>query len=272
MVLVTIFLIAIFGLIIGSFVGALSYRLPREVSILQGRSVCDRCKTKISAFDNIPLFSYLMLKGKCRHCAKNISSRYPLIEFFTALVFVLVFLTYKSCHGDFGLLSFSTSCGWSNYLGIIAVPLFLLVMTFLVVIFVIDLEHQIIFDELTYTLFFIVFVAHLFSSKSLYIYLLSAFASGLFLLILHLFTKGKGMGLGDVKFALLGGLFFGYPHSITWLFLSFLIGAVVGLGLMGFGKAKFGMKIPFGPFLIISFVIVFLWGEKLSRLFIPYLY
>ncbi|MDP3994359.1 MAG: A24 family peptidase, partial [bacterium] len=91
----------------------------------------------------------------------------------------------------------------------------------------------------------------------------SGFISAFFLLLLHLITKGKGMGLGDVKFAILGGLVLGWPYFVVWLFLSFIIGAVAGIVLILAKKASFGKKIPFGPYLVISFWLTMIYGNWL---------
>ena len=232
-------LFLLIGLAVGSFVSAYSYRVPRSISWVRGRSFCPGCKKKISWFDNIPLISYLLLLGRCRSCRKKISPRYPLIELTTALSFVAV--------------------SYFNY------PVyFYFLIPILICIFVIDLEHQFIPDGLVFfgivlTFFYFILV----DKNTIYLNLLSGFISALFLLILHLITKGKGMGLGDVKFAILGGLVLGWPYFVVWLFLSFVIGAFVGVILILFKKARFGKKIPFGPYLVVSLWITIIYGNWL---------
>ncbi len=260
--------VLLFGFAVGSFIAAYTYRWPREIKISKGRSFCPKCKKKISFFDNIPLLSFILLKGKCRQCKKKISIRYPLIEFVTAGVFVLVFCFLNNCATTFKGQALQGV--YSNYW---AFPYFFLIVSILIAIFVIDFEHQIIPDELIFLLFVLTTtVLILFSPDKLYQSLLSGFGAATFLLILHLATRGRGMGLGDVKLALFGGLFFGWPLTYTWFFLSFIIGAFVGIILLLAKKAKMGKPIPFGPFLVVSFFITLFWGERITLWIMPYVF
>ena len=240
------------GLLIGSFIAALTYRVPRLVPWALGRSFCPRCKKKLSWFDNIPLFSYLLLSGKCRDCKKRISLRYPVIELVSGLSFV-------------GLGSI-----WGNYFHSSPIELLFMVFLFIVTlsILVIDIEHRIIPDNMVFVAIASVFLYLVILDRPIYINLLSGFISAFFLLTLHLITKGKGMGLGDVKFAILGGLVLGWPNTPIWMFLSFIIGAFVGIVLILFKKASFGKKISFGPYLVVSLWITFIWGNQLLALLV----
>jgi len=151
-------------------------------------------------------------------------------------------------------------------------PVFLifliLIFSLLVAIFVIDLEQKIVPDELVFTGFGLtVFYLLLISPSTLFTSLAAGFGAALFLLLVHLATRGRGMGLGDVKFAVFAGTFLGWPMMPVWLFTAFLTGAVVGTILVLARKVSFGKQIAFGPFLAISLIIVFIWGEKLINLF-----
>jgi len=217
------------GLALGSFVSAFTYRYPRGISILKGRSFCDKCKRPIGWKENIPVLSYLLLKGRCKNCKRKISLRYPLIELTTAIGMVLL-------------------SGLSNFY--FFGPLFLILLAVLII----DWEKRMIPDELVFaaiglTLFYFFLIDYSF----IFTNLLCGLTASLFLLGLYLVTKGRGMGLGDVKLALLGGLVLGWPNFVVWLFLSFVTGALVGLILILFKKAKFKEPIPFGPFLVICF-------------------
>jgi leader peptidase (prepilin peptidase)/N-methyltransferase len=246
---IEIVFIGIIGLVVGSFISALTWRFPRGESVLKGRSVCDNCKEKIAWFDNIPLLSFLILKGHCRHCRKSISIRYPLIEAATAFVFMVVF--------------WLVAPDWIYFLYL------LILSVILISIFVIDLEHRIIPDDLVFTGYGLVFLALFLSDNPLFFqHLFLGFSAALFLLLVHLITKGRGMGLGDVKFVLFGGTFFGWPLALIWLFVAFLTGAIVGIILIVLGMAKFGKQIAFSPFLVISFFIILLWGNLLLKLII----
>jgi prepilin signal peptidase PulO-like enzyme (type II secretory pathway) len=137
-----------------------------------------------------------------------------------------------------------------------------------VAIFVIDLEQKIVPDELVFTGFGLtVFYLLLISPSTLFTSLAAGFGAALFLLLVHLATRGRGMGLGDVKFAVFAGTLLGWPMMPVWLFTAFLTGAVVGTILVLAKKVSFGKQIAFGPFLVISLIIVFIWGEKFINLF-----
>lgn len=235
-------LFGVVGLVVGSFLGALTYRWPRGMSVKVGRSVCPHCKHKIAWFDNIPVLSYLLLGGKCRNCHRKISLRYPFIELVTAIGFLGIGYFWPSLY-------------------------FLLVFSTLIAIFVIDLEHQLIPDQLVFFLLVITYSLLLITSApDFYVRVAFGFAAALFLMLIHLITQGRGMGLGDVKFALFGGTFFGWPAVLTWLFVSFLTGGAVAFILILLSKAKLKQKIAFGPFLIIGFVFTFIWGEKILKI------
>lgn len=223
------FLSVVVGLAFGSFISAFTYRYPKGISILKGRSFCDRCKREIGWKENIPLLSYLFLKGRCKYCKKKISLRYPLIEIMTAIGLVLL-----ANLPDFYFFG----------------SLFLILLAVLII----DWEKQMIPDDLVFgaigiTLLYFFLINYSF----IFINILSGLTASLFLLGIYLATKGRGMGLGDVKLALLGGLVLGWPDFVVWLFLSFVTGALVGLILILFKKAKFREPIPFGPFLVICF-------------------
>ncbi len=241
------FVVLVLGMILGSFLSAYTYRLPRNISIKNGRSKCPRCKKTIVWYDNIPLFSYLFLGGKSRCCKKNISLRYPLIEFGTGLMFLLTYLVNLSCKQ-------SVFCSDTSVMGTLAVLFYLFIIFVLIGVFVIDLEHQIIPDELVFVLLSVVFGMVLVRHEDLYLNLLSGFGASMFLLFLNLFTNGKGMGLGDVKLAIPLGMVLGWPSTFIWLTISFVLGAIVGVFLIIIGKAQFGKHIPFGPFLVMGFI------------------
>lgn len=255
----TILILIVAGLATGSFLSALTYRLPRKESISSGRSKCPHCDSEIVWYDNIPLLAYINLRGRCRRCGKPISLRYPAIELTTALVFAASGFFLEKC----APLLHSPLCSWYLSLGGWIYLFLLISISILIAIFVIDLETKIIPDELSLSGFLLVFVSLVFASGSYFAHLVSGLGAAVFLLLIHLITRGKGMGLGDVKLALFLGTFLGWPNTPIWLFLSFLIGAVVGVYLIVIGKAKFGRQIPFGPFLIISAFLVLFFGKNL---------
>jgi len=255
-------LLFIIGAIIGSFLTAYTYRWPRGKSVKKGRSECPGCGKMIAWFDNIPLFSYVFLRGKCRNCGKHISLRYPLIEASTGILFVVITLQGQAFKGN-------PFCIWQDVLGWWALPYLFFVGAILVAIY---FEHQLIPDSLIYALFLVtLFLIIAFRMEELYVRMFVAFAAATFFLLLHLVTQGRGMGLGDVKLVLALSLILGWPFTVAWLFLSFVVGAIVGVLLLLVGRAKLGKHIPFGPFLVVSFFVILFWGGLLVRLFLPYL-
>lgn len=254
----------ILGISIGSFLGAYTFRWPRGIAISRGRSFCPNCKKQIAWYDNIPVISYLLLRGRCRNCRQKISFRYPAIELTTASLFVLTFYFWNLCVQ----INQAPVCIWKDRLGIWALPYLILFVSVMTAIFTIDLESQLIPDNLVYLLLIITTLMLLISGeKEFFKLLLSGFGASSALLLLHLLTKGRGMGLGDVKLALSLGVFLGWRDTLIWLYLSFILGAIVGLLLITIGRAKFGKAIAFGPFLVLSFFIVMLWGDKINNYF-----
>ena len=257
---VFLFFTFVLGLSTGSFLNVLIYRLPRSLK-LTGRSFCPKCKKKISWYDNVPLLSFIFLKGKCRHCHSPISWQYPLVEISTALLFVLV---YQYFHSDLWLMvnSAATSFAYGLWL-----------MSALIVIFFTDLKHRIIPDQVVYPTIAIAFLFQAYSLRSTVdSYLLAALGAGLFFLILHLITRGKGMGFGDVKLAFLMGLVLGPLRVILALYLAFLTGAFTGVILILAEKKKFGEQIPFGPFLVGSTIVALFWGQEIVEWLTAYLF
>ncbi|MBU0572267.1 prepilin peptidase [Patescibacteria group bacterium] len=265
-----VFLLVIYGLVAGSFLTAYTYRLPLGKSIKKGRSICPNCKKKIAWYDNVPLLSFLMLKGKCRRCDRKISSRYPVIELMSAVGFVGIYYLLAAC-GSTSPLSSNLICSWQTELGILSLPFMLLLFLIVLMIFIIDLEKRIIPDELSlFGLVFVFLSLLLINPSSLYVHLLSGFSAGVFLLSIYILTSGKGMGLGDVKLALFIGTLLGWPWVVVWLFGAFLTGAMAGIILVLIKKISFGKQIAFGPFLILSLVIILIWGEILLKLYLFY--
>jgi len=234
----------ILGLIFGSFVSALTWRYPKNISIKKGRSVCPNCRKQIAWFDNIPLFSYIFLGGKCRNCKKRISFRYPLIEATSGACFLVIGVFFPT---DYFKLIYA-----------------LFIYLILICIFVIDLENQFIPDSFVFTGIAATVIYSLLSGDStIFSRLLVGFAAASLLLLVHLLTKGRGMGLGDVKFAVLGGFIVGSRFFLIWLLLAFLTGAIVGTILIMLKKAHLKSQIAFGPFLVFAISLVLLYGEKI---------
>lgn len=242
----TLIFISLLGLTFGSFLSSFTYRFPKNISFVEGRSFCPKCRKKISWYDNIPLISYLFLKGKCRSCKGKISLRYPVIEIVTLFSFLITFLTIGKINLNFFV--------------------YLVIYLIIASIFIMDLEKGIIPDELIWIGLAISFLIPLLRDQRIvFNNLFAGFSISSFFLFIHLITKGKGMGLGDVKFVLFPGTFLLFPLNLIWLLTSFLTGAFVGVILILTKKAKFGKPIPFGPFLALNFFVVLIWGEKIIQ-------
>ena len=253
-------LIFLFGLAIGSFLNVCIYRIPRaDLSIHSPRrSFCPECNTPISPYDNIPVLSYLLLRGKCRHCSATISVLYPLVELATAGIFL--FLYYH-----FGLTLE-----------------FLLALTFVSVLLpisIIDAQHYIIPNTLIVTgliLGFGIVCAIAYQRADVWyllIRLMGAVTGGMALWLVAVIgsaiLRKTAMGGGDIKLMALNGLFLGaWPELAMVIAFSALSGAIVGTTLIVSGIKSRESPIPYGPFLAGAAVLVLLWGDNLWHLYL----
>ncbi len=256
-----ILILLVFGLAIGSFLGAYTYRYPRDISIGHGRSFCPRCKKTIYWYNNIPLFSFLFLRGRCSDCGERISLRYPTIELLTGVLMVLIYSERLRIIGNLGMLG-------SN-LGLWTI-LLLFVTSCLIAVFVIDFESQFIPDETSFLMLLFIFGGLVFTSWELvYVNLLAGLGGSIFLLLIHLVTGGRGMGLGDVKLAIPLGMLLGPYLTVVWLFSSFIIGGIAGVFLLFFSSVTWRSRVAFGPFLVVAFFITLFWGGYLKSFILP---
>lgn len=248
----------LFGLIFGSFANCVIYRLNHNKNPLKGRSFCPQCHHQLAWNDNIPLFSFLILKGKCRYCRKKISWQYPLVELSAGILFLLISLSPNSLYS----LS-SPSCLLTKiYLCFLAIDF--------LIIFVSDLLYWTIPDETIIAGLLVTLLSFLIPSFSLLVFLnhlVTAFISFLFFFLLNRLTKGKGMAWGDVKLAFLLGLALGYPQIVVALYLAFTSGALIGLILIFLKKKKLRSPLPFGPFLTGATLVTFFIGLRLIELY-----
>ena len=256
-ILIVVF-IFLLGTIIGSFLNVVIYRFNTGKSMVKGRSICMTCDRTLRWYELIPLFSYLFQLGKCRRCAEKISHQYPIVEFITGVIFVLIANHFLPA------LSFSAP------LYILLITFYVFIFSLLIVISVYDLRHKIIPNTLVYAFAFVsflsIFVNH-FSPSSFFVTpTFSSVIAGPLLAFpfaaLWFLSKGKWMGLGDAKLMLGIGWLLGIYQGIASIVLAFWIGSVVSLLFMYLSKKQINMKteIPFAPFLIIGLLIVFLFN------------
>lgn len=242
---------AAYGLVLGSFLNVLVYRVPRQMSILRPRSHCPACGASIRWFDNIPVLSWLLLRGRCRRCKAAISVRYPLAELGTALLLAGIAARFGvSVEGAAALV-----------LGALLMALAL-----------IDLEHYLLPDVLTLPG---VVAGLLFSLAGGLVPLRDALIGAALgaalpyaVIVLYRLVRGvEGMGLGDVKLLAMIGAFLGWQGALLTLCLGACAGAVVGIGLLAAGRGKADTELPFGTFLAAAALVVLFARAPLLALF-----
>ena len=239
----------VFGGIVGSFLNVCIFRLPKEESIIWPGSHCPHCKTPIKSYDNIPLISYVLLRGKCRQCHGSISLQYPLVEGITALSSLLL------------IMKFGLSVTYLIYFAFVAA---------LIVITVIDLYHQIIPDVISLPGIGVGLLASLTVSQINFMNSLLGILCGggsLFLVatLYQWLFKREGMGGGDVKLLAMIGAFLGWKAVIVTILLGSLVGSITGIILMVSKGKDFKYAIPFGPFLSFGAVVALFYGENIIR-------
>ena len=240
-------LLIVLGLAIGSFLNVCIYRMPKHISISIPRSTCPKCEYQLKFWENIPVLSYLFLRGKCSNCNAKISLRYPLIEILTTLIFLLLYCYYG--------------------LTIQTLLLCVLFSTVIIITFI-DIDVQLIPNELIIIGLIPVSIYIIIPGLSnIWMHLLGAVClSGLFLLIGYIgkiLYKEDSMGMGDVKYAFVIGLLLGWKSGILAFGISFISAAILIFIYLVTKKLKSRQKIPFGPFMSIGLLIALIWGDKI---------
>jgi leader peptidase (prepilin peptidase)/N-methyltransferase len=245
----------LFGLLIGSFLNVVIWRVPRGESIVSPPSHCPSCDAEIAPYDNIPVISWLVLRGRCRHCGAGISIRYPLVELASAGLWVAMALRFGAT--------------W-------ALPAYLVLVSALLALSLIDLDTFLLPNKIVYplsvALVVLLGVAALLddAGDDFVRALLGGLAAFGFFLVVHLIAP-RGMGFGDVKLSFSLGVALGW---ISWgsvfvgLFLGFLLGAVVGVLLIATKLRTRRDHVPFGPFLAAGTVLGILFGQALLDLYL----
>ncbi len=235
---------ALFGLLIGSFLNVVAWRLPRGESLVKPRSKCPGCATQLKAYDNIPVFSWLILRGRCRGCGERISARYPVVEAVTAALYVLV-----------------VALKWGD---VLQMTLGLVLVTFLVPIAVIDLDLKIIPNKLTAPAAVLAIALGAVLEPSYLPEQLAAGAGALIFFLLPTLIHQKGMGMGDVKLVAVLGLYLGRAVAPA-IFIALILGVVVGAAIIAMKGMSDGRrtKVPFGPFLAVGALVAFFVGDAI---------
>ncbi len=241
---------AIYGLVIGSFLNVVIWRVPRKESLVKPASHCPGCETKIANRDNVPVVSWLLLRGKCRNCGTAISVRYPFIELFTAVLFAAVGARFAH--------------SW-------ALPAYLVLTAALVALSAIDLEHYILPNRILYPTDGAAVVLLAVASAATHDWgafgraLIAGSVAFAVFFVIHIVSP-RGMGFGDVRLAFLLGLalgWLGWGEVAGGLFAGFLFGAVIGAALIAVKVRGRKQQIPFGPFLATGTMTFVLFGSPL---------
>lgn len=250
----------IFGLVVGSFLNVCIYRLPASRSVVHPRSQCPQCGHPIRAWDNIPVLSYLILRGRCRDCGARIPPRYPLVEILS---------------GAFAAMA-AARFGW----GWQALLAYALIAALLVITFI-DLDHRIIPDAISLPGIPVGLAASLLApvlntappawiSPSESIIGILAGGGSLFLVAwgYQLLTRREGMGGGDIKLLAMIGAFIGWKGVLFTIFVASLTGTITGMTLIFWKRGDMKLAVPFGPFLAVGAITYLFMGPELWRWYI----
>ena len=245
----------ILGSLWGSFSNVCIYRLPNNGNVAKGRSFCPNCKNKIRWFDNIPFFSYLFLKGKCRQCSKPISFQYFIVELLSAISFVLIFHIYGAS---------------------ITTLLLLILSIFFIIIFFIDLKHFIIPNVLTFPLMVVGFLKSFDPNLNQTIFpnYINSLIGGLFgysiiwsiIFFYKKIRKKEGMGLGDAKLMAVIGFWFGWVSIPFTIFISSVVALILVIPSLINQSRKMSSEIPFGPYIIIGCILYVTFANQIKYL------
>lgn len=237
----------IFGLIVGSFLNCLIWRL-RTGESLGGRSHCPTCKGTIFWYDNIPLLSFLFLKGRCRHCSGKISLQYPLVELSSGCLFLLAFYL-------------NVFFGEASYLELVKDWF---IVAVLIVVFVYDLRFYLILDKVMIPAILLVLILNILGGAGCFDLLISAIIGVSFFLVQFVVSQGRWIGGGDIRLGLFMGVSLVYwEHVLLAIFLSYFIGSIVGILLLVFAKKKWDSQVPLGIFLSSGTILALFWGKPI---------
>ncbi len=231
------------GLIFGSLANVVILRQNTGERMVKDRARCFACGAKLAYFELVPVLSYLVQRGRCRRCGSKISLQYPLVELSMGALFLFFFLKWSASYNTFSSLPI---LGW-----------WLVVGFFLVVLAVYDIRHRILPDAFSYFFLVVALGGNILFRMPAPAPLVLSLVPALFLFLLNVVSRGRWMGLGDAKLMAGGGLFLGYPGSVSALFFAFWLGSFFGLALVFLRNYSLKSEIPFGPFLILGMLGAF---------------
>ncbi len=236
------------GISFGSFLNAWVYRTRENVKITQGRSMCPHCRRRLKWHENIPLFSFFFLKGRCYVCKNNISWEYPMVEFIMGLLFVLAAAIN---HHKLFTLSPELVRDW-------------IIIFVLAFVFLYDLKFREILDAATIPTAIVLFLFsmamgwHSWQSMTLGVVV----AAGFFLLQ-YVVSKGRWIGGGDIRLGLLMGVILGWPVILVGLMIAYVVGAITSMMLVALQKRELSGETPFGTYLAFGTVVAMFWGQQI---------
>ena len=256
MAAMTVVFVAVFGLVFGSFLNVVIHRLPRDMSLTRPPSSCPGCGARIKPYDNIPVLSYIILRGKCRACGRKISLEYPAVEALTAAGFLLVHFVVAPAPS----LAFVAGAGFTCAL---------------IALGVIDYHHQILPEAITLPGLVLALAYAFFRGGPAFRgALLGAVVGAGFLLVVYgayiLIRKKEGLGMGDVTMMLMVGAYLGPMRTLLTLILGSFVGALVGVLLILRKGKDLQFALPFGTFLAPAAFVSMLWGERIVQIYRDY--
>lgn len=294
----------IFGLAFGSFLNVVSLRYKPDqkpgnkagllrgglfdLKIIGGRSRCPVCKKQLAWHELVPIFSFLFQKGKCRHCEHLLSLQYPIVEFLTGIIFVAVPVKiFDFSNQIFGIIRSGVQFPISNF-QLLAAAVWIVIFLLFILLAIIDFYHYIIPDEIN-ILLVVCGIALIFLSTStihhspsligyysmmfgsfgnIWVnHIIAAVINLIFFGLIIMLSRGRGMGMGDLKLAGALGLILGWPDAVFAVCLAFIVGALASIILMAWKKKKIKDTVPFGPFLVIGSALVFFFGFQIVNLY-----
>lgn len=236
-------LLFVLGLVFGSFLNALVWRLNQNKSIWGPHSVCPKCNHNLAARDLAPVVSFLFLRGRCRYCREKISIQYPLVEVILGLLFILLFWRF----------------GWSAAL---LLNLFLLVVW--VKIFLFDLKYQLVVENVVWPTVVVALVGNVLLGVAWWSIVFAMAIGAAFFGLQYIISHGKWLGAGDISLGVLMGASLGWPNLLAALMVAYIFGSLVSLILLASKKKGLKSELPLGVFLAVGVVVALIWGGSLS--------
>ncbi|MDD4995434.1 MAG: prepilin peptidase [Patescibacteria group bacterium] len=236
----------ILGLVAGSFINALAWRLKTGESVLRGRSHCPRCRHGLAWRDLVPLLSFIALCGRCRHCKKSISWQYPAVEVIAALLAAIIL--WHGLASGYEIFEFCRDWFFSGIL---------------LVIFIYDLRWGIILDQVSLPSIIAALSINLLLGVSWFSLIIAAALGASFFGLQFAISRGKWIGAGDIRMGALMGAMLGWPSILVGLFLAYILGSAVAVPLLISKTKKMKSTIPLGPFLAVGTFVAMLWGQQI---------